>query len=61
MSNKKRTPSKRTASPRRLSVRGTLRREPDLNRIARSLAALAIAQAEKEAEAERQREEPPRD
>lgn len=36
---------------RRISVRSELRREPDLQKIARTVIALAIAQAEKEAQA----------
>ncbi len=34
---------------RRLSVRSEVRREPDVQKIARTVVALAIAQAEKEA------------
>lgn len=34
---------------RRLSVRSELRREPDVQKIARAVVALAVAQAEKEA------------
>lgn len=50
-------------SSRHISVRSELRREPDLQKIAGTVIALAMAQAEKEAqaaEAERRSEEPPR-
>lgn len=50
----KKKPSKAhpSRSPRHLSVRSVMRREPDLEKIAGTLAALAIAQAEKEAAAQ---------
>lgn len=43
---------------RQIRIRGQLRADPDLGRIARTVVAIAIAQAEKEAqeEAERQTE-----
>lgn len=47
----------RRSSPRRLSVRGILRREPDLEKLAGSMAALAIASAEKAAADQHQRKE----
>ena len=55
--------SKRGTRQRRLSVRGELRAEPDIHKIARAVVALAIAQAEKEAaeEVARQHEEPTND
>lgn len=40
----------RRTSPRRLSVRGVLRSEPNLQKIANTMAALAIAEAEKAAQ-----------
>ena len=40
----------RRRSPRQLSVRGVLRREPNLQKIAGTMAALAIAEAEKAAQ-----------
>lgn len=39
----------RRGRERRLSIRSELRREPDIDKIARAVVALAIAQAEKEA------------
>ena len=41
----------RRVSKRRLSVRAELRQEPDLQKIAGTVIALAMAQAEKEAQA----------
>ncbi|WP_165354510.1 hypothetical protein [Nocardioides glacieisoli] len=49
-------------SNRRISVRSELRREPDLQKIAGTVIALAMAQAEKEAQADAERkseQEPP--
>jgi hypothetical protein len=42
---------RRGGRDRRLSVRGELRREPDVHKIARAVIALAMAQAEADAEA----------
>lgn len=42
----------RRRSHRQLSVRGVLRREPNLQKIAGTMAALAIAEAEKAAQEE---------
>ncbi|WP_148286977.1 hypothetical protein [Curtobacterium sp. B18] len=53
MPKKKINRSRSPRGPRRLSVRSVMRREPDVTKIASTLAALAIAQAEKEAEASR--------
>lgn len=39
---------------RQIRIRGQLRSEPDLGRIARTMVAIAIAQAEKEAQEERE-------
>jgi hypothetical protein len=50
MPKKKAMYPSRRGSNRRLSVRSVLRSEPDMDKLARSLAALAIAQAEKEAQ-----------
>ena len=47
--NSSRKRASRRAS-RHLSVRGVLRRDPNLEKVARSMAALALAQAEKAAE-----------
>lgn len=52
---KKRTDHRRRRRERRLSIRSELRRQPDVNKIAESLVAMAIAQAEKEAEEQRTR------
>lgn len=46
---------------RRLSVRSQLRKEPDMNKIARTVIALAMAQAEKEAEEAARQERKSRD
>jgi hypothetical protein len=47
------SPSRRGRRERRLSVRSELRAQPDLQKIARSVVALAIAHAEAEAKAAR--------
>lgn len=49
MPKKKSTHTYSNRSLRRLSVRGVLRKTPDLDKIAGTLEALAIAQAEKDA------------
>ena len=46
-----RRPRSRRGRDYRLSVRGELRKEPDVNKIARVVLALAMAQAEADAEA----------
>lgn len=50
-----RASSARRRSHRQLSVRGVLRREPNLQKIAGTMAALAIAEAEKAAQEENQK------
>ena len=59
--NKKSTPSsatpRRRGRDRRISVRSELRKQPDVERIAKVVVALAMAQAEKEAEEQARREE----
>ena len=52
-SHKGRAPRRR--SHRQLSVRGVLRREPNLQKIAGTMAARAIAEAEKAAQEENQK------
>ena len=56
MPNKKSTHTHSNRSSRRLSVRGVLRKTPDLAKIAGTLEALALAQAEKDAEAASKKE-----
>lgn len=46
------SPKKRRGRERQIRIRGQLRREPDLGRIARTVVDIAIAQAEKEAQEE---------
>ncbi|MDO9381066.1 MAG: hypothetical protein Q7T56_19650 [Nocardioidaceae bacterium] len=49
------TPRARKRGPeRRISIRSELRREPDVQKIARAVIALAIAQAEADAAAEQE-------
>lgn len=48
-------PNKKRGRERQIRIRGQLRREPDLGRIARTVIAIAIAQAEKEAQEEAER------
>lgn len=47
-------PLRRRGRERRLSVRSELRKQPDVQKIARALIALAIAQAEADAAAEQE-------
>lgn len=59
--NKKSAPGsvtpRRRGRERRISVRSELRKQPDVERIAKVVVALAMAQAEKEAEEQARREE----
>jgi len=59
--NKKASPGsatpRRQGRERRVSVRSELRKQPDVERIAKVVVALAMAQAEKEAEEQARREE----
>lgn len=48
---------RRRGRKRRISVRSELRKQPDVERIAKVVVALAMAQAEKEAEEQARREE----
>lgn len=57
MPKSKSSGGKRPRRERRLSIRTELRTEPDLQKIAGAVIALAMAQAEKEAQAQRAREE----
>lgn len=57
MPKKKSTHNYSNRSSRRLSVRGVLRKNPDLDKIAGTLEALALAQAEKDAADARQKQE----
>jgi hypothetical protein len=45
-------PARRRGRERHISIRSELRKEPDLQKIARAVVAIAMAQAEKEAQAE---------
>ncbi len=56
-SSSSRRPQRRP-SQRRLSVRGVLRKEPNLEKIAGTIEALAIAQAEKAAQDAHRKQEP---
>lgn len=53
----RRLSGRRRGRDRHISIRSELRKEPDLQKIAKAVVAIAIAQAEKEAQAEAAREQ----